>query len=803
MQEKTAPNLRWFALASAVALALTGMPPHGLAAGDTDTPQTEATGEKTPGAAENTAAPKTAPKAASDEATPFMPSITVVGSKKKAKDLPGSGHYVDTEDIQNQSYDDVHRVLRRVPGVSLREEDGFGLFPNISLRGVAPGRSAKVTLMEDGVLTAPAPYADPSAYYSPTTGRMAGIEVLKGSSQIQYGPHTTGGVVNYLSTPIPRSYQARAKFTLGSFQEHRQHVHVGDTVGTGGGAWGYLVEVYNRDNEGFKTVDRTNLLGQTGQDTGFRKSDYTTKFSFEPDTNRYQRFEFKWGMTDLNANETYLGITDADFNADPYRRYAASSFDNITSLQHRVSLRHLIEVAGGTDITTTLYQNKFRRNWYKHGGGNALANNMISAAQLAADPTLTNLALFQGRADGNWTYTHNNRKYEGKGIQTAIRHTTGAHHLEFGIRYHEDFVRRFQHNVTYAVVSQSNNIAGPFITGVTVGAPGSNSNRIEEVHAWAFHLQDEIHAGRWKVTPGLRLELLDLSTEDYAKGDGTYSRNLTLLAPGIGATYKASDQWTLLGGVYRGVSPPDARGATNRKRDLPTTPATKKEDLDEETSLGIEIGGRYENAKTAFALEAILFFTRLNDLIVIDNIGAGATGESKNVGDVDANGLELSMQWDPAKAKGHGYSTPWRLALTYTDAQIGSGNSNNTTADDIFSCTLAGGCNGNDVPYIPQWQFNLGTGYEKDRVGLFVDANYVDDTWSTSDNVASTTDWHVGKIDSHFTVDLSAHYDLREGQKAVLNLHNLFDQEYIVQRHPHGPRPGLPFTLNLGMEFTF
>ena len=71
------------------------------------------------------------------------------------------------------------------------------------MRGTGQNRSEKVTIMEDGVLAAPAPYAAPSAYYFPTSGRMQQIEVLKGTSSAMYGPRTTGGVVNMLSREIP------------------------------------------------------------------------------------------------------------------------------------------------------------------------------------------------------------------------------------------------------------------------------------------------------------------------------------------------------------------------------------------------------------------------------------------------------------------------------------------------------------------------------------------------------------------------------------------------------------------------
>ncbi len=150
----------------------------------------------------------------------------------------------------------------------LREEDGYGLFPNISLRGVDTSRSAKITLMEDGILAAPAPYTAPSAYYSPTAGRMSGLEVLKGSSQVRYGPQVTGGVLNYLSTAIPVSREIYVRNIYGANNEIRVHGWAGDTFSMSAGKFGYVVETYYLTTDGFKEVDPAN--GFDGSDeTGF------------------------------------------------------------------------------------------------------------------------------------------------------------------------------------------------------------------------------------------------------------------------------------------------------------------------------------------------------------------------------------------------------------------------------------------------------------------------------------------------------------------------------------------------------
>ena len=91
--------------------------------------------------------------------------------------------------------DNIETVLQQVPWISTRNEDGFGLRPNIGIRGANSDRSAKITLMEDGIPLAPAPYAAPAAYYFPMSTRVVGVEVFKGPAATRFGPHTIGGAL--------------------------------------------------------------------------------------------------------------------------------------------------------------------------------------------------------------------------------------------------------------------------------------------------------------------------------------------------------------------------------------------------------------------------------------------------------------------------------------------------------------------------------------------------------------------------------------------------------------------------------
>lgn len=714
----------------------------------------------------------------------ILKGVSIIGSKSEIKNIAGSAAFIDKEEIRTQSYDDVNRVLRKVPGVYVREEDGFGLFPNISLRGVDPGRSSKVTIMEDGIMMAPAPYSAPAAYYSPTTGRMSGLEIIKGSSQIRFGPHSTGGVINYLSTPIPNSRETYLKAGFGRFNEIRTHAYFGNSIDTGFGRFGYLIENWQRTNDGFKNIDTNPPDVRNGDQTGFNKIEPMVKLMWEPDSKFYQRFEGRFGYTNMDANETYLGLTTEDFRSDPFRRYAASRFDNIKTEQFRTHLRHFIELNPDTNLTTTVYGNTFNRNWAKLNDCRGPNLNLSQCIEENTD-------VLRGEAAGTLRFRNNNRKYYSYGVETLLDHTFRfsfmEHKIVTGARYHYDQIRRFQHDETFTQAAN-----GAF-TDTTVGDPGSQDSRRESTKAIALHVRDFIKMGKFTISPGVRYEHLSQNRDNLGPGTVPQTHthaNMDVWSGGGGIQYDVTDQVNLFGGVWRGVSTPE--------------PAATISGIKEETTLSFEAGARYANPQKAFGTEVVFFHTDFHNLLVRDNIGAGGSLTNESVGSIRNLGVEFQVQYDPGTHFQWPFQNPWYYNMTFSHARIRSA----TTSGDVESL-FAGGQSGNKVPYIPTIQLQFGTGIVYKAWNFNIDAYYSDPTYTTANNsdsqlnpVNSTLDARFGRTDAFFIVDISGGYRWNEYVRIFANLHNVTNQEYIVSRHPHGPRPGMPFNVFGGIEIT-
>lgn len=680
------------------------------------------------------------------------PDVLVIGSREAEVQLSGSGHFIDEQAVKENVSGDIHRLLRReVPGVSVVEEDGMGLLPNISFRGVNGSRSFKLTLMEDGVLAAPAPYAAPAAYYSPYVNRMSALEVLKGSSQVVYGPSTTGGVINYLSTTIPNSQRTQYKIVAGDEREIQVLANHGDKIGN----FSYVLEVAARQLDGFRRIDAMENAQVDANATGQRRIEPMIKLAYDIEGQAFQRFELKYGHTDLQAKETYVGLTDEDFAKDHLRRYSATRFDVLDTTHTRTHLRHYLSFSNGLDIKTTAYYNKFHRNWYKLDGV-----DLSNAAQLS---------VLRDGAAGTFKVRANNRFYESRGVEQTIDKTLGSHQLKLGWRFHRDYERRKQWDDTY---TQDANGA---ITDIARGALGSQTNNKNAAKAIAAFVQDEMTFGRFSIIPGIRFERVTFVSDDFKNVRPTRERTISYVNPGVGMRYVLTDATQVFGGIYQGSSLPDVSAATREVNPL-----------DQEKSLNLEIGVR-SRPSNFFQVESTLFYTQLSDMIAVSSAVTGTT-DSAAIGEATTYGAELKTSYDLGAHQGWTFNNPYFLTATYTNTEIGN---------DYTNASYLTGKKGNKLPYAPELQFTAGTGIGSEKWSFDVAGTYVGSVYHTGENKASE------EIDSHLTFDLSAGYNLTAQTTLTASVQNLLDKEYIVSRRPYGARAARPQTILLGLQSSF
>ncbi|QED36321.1 TonB-dependent receptor [Antarcticibacterium arcticum] len=700
----------------------------------------------------------------------------LLGSKFEAQNRTGSAYYISPAELKQHNYTDINRVFNSVPGVNVYEEDGFGLRPNISLRGTSPERSSKITIMEDGVLIAPAPYSAPAAYYFPNVARMEAVEILKGSSQVQYGPFTSGGAINFVSTPIPTAFSGSVLATYGSFNTSNLHVKAGNSHKN----FGYMLEYQNYRSNGFKDLDN-------GGDTGFDKDDLVAKFKVNtnPEAKIGQELEFKFQYSDETSDETYLGLTEADFSQNPFRRYAASQKDQMNAEHLQFMATHILAFSDYFKITTTGYYNEFSRNWFKLNDLNANGAR-VNLTNLLEDPAsfpeAYSIITGVSNSDANaLRMKNNNREYTSKGVQTKFDYHwyTGTvfHDLEVGMRYHYDEEDRFQWVDTY-------DITNGIMTLNTAGTPGTDANRISDANAFASYVLYKIKFNNWTFTPGLRYENITLGQQNYGTSDlNRTGSNLTekenkvdVFIPGIGFNYRFDNNFNVFGGVHKGFSPPG-----NSAGEKP------------EESINYELGSRFNFL--GFAGEVVGFYNDYSNLLGSDLAATGGTGslDQFNAGEVEVKGLELLLNYDILSGRSTNFRIPVNFSYTYTHTEF---KNSFESGSEIWGVVEEG----DEMPYIPNHQFFAGIGLEHAKFAVNLNGRYRGEFRT----IAGTGEIPANyKVDSNFIVDLSAKYHLNSNFSFTGNIINALNNEYAASRVPSGLRPGHPFGAYIGINARF
>lgn len=745
----------------------------------------------------------------------------LAGGSRGVTEVPGAATVLGPEALGRFADTDVLRVLAEVPGVTVQEEEGYGLRPNIGIRGTVSDRSSGITLMEDGVLIAPAPYAAPAAYYAPPVARMDGLEVRKGSAQIAYGPYTTGGAVNFVSFEPPAvGTLGRVDVRGGTDRARTALVRLGHGgFRLGGARLDVLAEGLYDGTDGFKRLARfadpaaagADVAGPTGYDLWSAHGRARLQWMAANET--FHSVELKLTADGQTSDETYLGLAPADFEADPTARYVSTAADAFESGHGLGHLRYVAVVGDGVNVTATLYATRFRRDWSRldavsdglgddldtDGDGLDDADLDVPINRFVDDPVLfaDELAVARGSADprladATLTIASNDRQFgaEGLDLAVAVPLVPERASARVGLRLHRDRADRMQRGAVYRLDPGAPADDGP-LRLVDPGAPGDRGNRVDRARAVVAFAEAEVELptplGWLALTPGLRVEHVRQEREDYGAGDpvragrpATRENTVTALIPGLAARLGVGPA-LVFAGLHRGFAPPSSEPGVEAERSL-------------NGEVGLRLGVD-DRRGSSVAGQAVAFATDYDNLLGADfaSSGGAGTGDLFNGGAARVVGAEVSAD---AVWVGRRVRVPVRLAYTYTDARF---------RESFTSAFLPWGVvrEGDRLPYVAPHAVALGVGVENDRTRLDLRAAYAA---ATRDRAGQGPIPESERVDARLVLDLAAETPVPfagDGLNVVLAVRNLLDAAYVASRRPAGLRPGLPRTVVVGLRAEF
>ena len=665
------------------------------------------------------------------EAAPV--EVQVIGVKADAmQKVPGSGTVIRPEEIERAEASEAAELLRRVPGVHTRQDSGGGGRLDISLRGLDPGRSRRVLLLEDGIPIQNNPYAEPDLYWSPPPQRWQAIEVVKGSGSILYGPQTISGVINFITPYAPWKREVTLEAKAGQRNTFGAFGRYGDRHGD----VGYLAQVYFMRGDGFRAQS-------------FRTVDALGKVDFA--TSDKGHATIKIGVHDVLADSDDVGLTVPMFEADPARSTLSPNSQSKLS-RYSISLTHDHAFNDIVSLRTLSYAYTLEREWRRQDYVR-FADPSVPYDRIIGDPTVPEGALFfeeQNRVlDRNYWVAGVEPRLQLRFGSAAMSHTvdTGVRVLVEGAHYEQ---RNGDTPTTYAGASVLDE------TRTSVAFAGYVQDRMAVL--------DELIL----ITPGVRFEYVrydrQIDRQPTAAGaedvDISGDNETATVIPGVGMTAGTPDMHGFAG-VHVGFAPPRVASAV--------AASGESIQLDEERSLTYEIGARLQQRKL-WRLEVGGFLNNFFNQVVPSS--AGAITLLVNGGTTRHFGAESAAGVSFGELIGHGILLDVLGRYTLVRAEF-----------------VGGPNDGNDLPYAPSHLASgvLDVGHD---IGIaaqlaysFVGPQFTDQANTIDADITG----RAGEIDAYHRIDANVRYhEKHSGLTASVSVKDLLDQPFIISRRPEG-----------------
>jgi Fe(3+) dicitrate transport protein len=699
----------------------------------------------------------------------------LVGMPDGSGQVPGSIERLDPRTLENSRLFNFSEALRKVSGVNVRDEEGFGLRPNIGIRGTNPSRSTKVLLLEDGVPLGFAPYGDNSAYYHPPVERYESVEVLKGSGQIAYGPQTIAGLINYLTPNPPQKPTLNLKLEGGNERFFSGLIGGGATFGK----FGFITNFNHKRGYGSR------------ENTSFKLYDFASKATYTLDDRNALTAKFSFFREDSNL--TYTGATEAEFATNPRGNIFRNDFFN--GRRYGISLQHAAVLTSKVSLTTNFYSNYFSRDWWRQTSNSGERPLRLFRPGDPSNPISDADCL--SLADLNTTCGNrgNLRDYLTLGVEPRLSaiFDLGAfrHEFELGFRAHREDQERVS---KYGDLPNSRD--GAF-----------NERNKRRTLAYSGFVQNRFVWKNLAVTPGVRIENIQYERTNLLTATGTPATGMTSLTqviPGIGIAYWGLKNTTVFAGVHRGFAPP-------RVEDVVTNGGGVV-DLDSELSWNYEAGIR-TRLKRGAELAATFFRNDYENQIVAASIASGT--QLTNGGKTLQQGFEFTGSLDSGAMFRSLHNVYVRTAYTFLPiAEFRGDRLSSVTSGSVLSAycpadrrvsTTSCVITRNRVPYAPKQLLTSSLGYSHPSgfdgfiENVLIGRQFGDDL----NAVNPTANGQMGAIPAQTYWNATANYKVEKWKTTFfVTAKNIFDRTFIVDR-ARGILPSTPRLIQGGVAVKF
>lgn len=644
----------------------------------------------------------------------------------------------DLKAIPPITSNNYRQAFTQLPGL-LTSEVSNEAFTSFSYRGLGdPHESFNINVLRNGIPNAADMYGYPANYYQPPLDSVDSIQFVRGGASLMYGPQV-GGAVNFI-TRKPDPNAAASVYSKQVFGQKNFFSTYNELSGTVDNV-SYLGFFHRRQSDGFRDENA---------DYGVNNGNMLFSIESSPDatwTIEFDAYDADHGEAGGLTLESGEGL--ANYNQNRYQ--SSVLYDRLQIQRYAANIGLEYEVDSDTTVVTKAFGWYYDRFSHRQNPG-------------TANP-------FGGIYNGT-TNTIADQEFSTIGLDARVAHR-------------------------WKMAGEEQNLAAGFLLygvnspftqeqGLTAWADSGVLQRDigRKTRTGSLFAENRFNLGSFKITPGARLEMIDLSidenlstTPDVAlRNENDFS---AVLLPGVGIGYDIDGNTEVYANATTGYKPKTYADV------VPLNSGdTISSDLDPASSVMYESGVRGTPLEW-MRFDSSIFLAKFNDQF-------GRVGPNiQNVGNSQSYGLDLMTELAAV-----------RLYDSITDSRAKDyiGNINLFWNAQFLNAEFTKGpVDGKTPQYAPDFVIRTGVRYDYESrfklafLGTLVDDHYADDANTANRYIPSYRVW-----------DLTAEAEIIKSHLSlVAGVNNVFDEKYYARVRSNGIDPALPRNVYGGVVFRF